>query len=327
MAKILSQEEIDALLSDVSGDGDGSALNAQEEKKVSLYDFKRPNLVSKEHLRLLENIHEGLVRNFSVFLSAQLRMIVDMNLIAVDQVQYSEFVMSIAPPGAIYVGELENPYSKFVLEVSPQLVIFIVERLFGGQGEFVDELRQISIIEQRIMKRIIDRVADEITKNWKPVKQIDCTVSRFENNPEFVQIVPASEPVIVMSMEVKIRGNVNMINLCYPYMWIQNILASPDIQDKVLLGATDSSENEKHIMDLNLKRTNIDLRTILGISKVSIKDFMNMEKGDVLILDTKIDHHVPVYLNNRKLYTAAIGQYNGQYSCRINSVIEGADNE
>lgn len=327
MAKILSQEEIDALLNDVSNDGDGGTIHSKAEKKVSLYDFKHPNLVSKEQLRLLENIHEGLVRNFSVFLSAQLRMIVDINLIAVDQVQYSEFVMSIAPPGAIYVGQLEEPYSQFVLEVSPQLAIFIVERLFGGQGEFVSEIRQISVIEQRIMRRVVDRIAGEIAKNWKPVKDVNCSIDRFEHNPEFVQIVPASEPVIVVSMEVTIHGNSTMMNLCYPYMWIQNILSSPEIQDKVLLGSSDSSKNEKEVMKFNLNRTSMSLRALLGKSKVSIQDFMNMEGGDILILNTKIDDQVPVYMNNRKLYLANVGKLNDKYSCRINSVIKGVDDE
>ncbi len=327
MAKILSQEEIDALLNDVAGDGNGGPVSSDDEKKVSLYDFKHPNLVSKEQLRLLENIHEGLVRNFSVFLSAQLRMIVDMNLIAVDQVQYSEFVMSIAPPGAIYLGQLEDPYSQFVLEISPQLAIFIVERLFGGKGEFVTEIRPISVIEQRIMKRVIDRVASEIAKNWKPVKDVKCSVTRFEHNPEFVQIVPASEPVIVVSMEVKIRGNATMMNLCYPYMWIQSILSSPEIQDKVLLGTSDSSEDEKENMKFNLNRTIMDLRTILGKSKVRVGDFMNLELGDVIILDSKTEDQIPVFMENRKLYMATVGQLNGKYSCRINSVITGVDDE
>lgn len=326
MAKILSQDEMDALMDDVSSDGDGGIIHAKEKKKVSLYDFKHPNLFSKEQLRLLENIHEGLVRNFSVFLSAQLRMIVDMNLIAVDQVQFSEFIMSITPPGAIYVGQLEEPYSQFVLEISPQLAIFIVERLFGSQGEIVSEIRQISVIEQRIMKRVIDRVAAEIAKNWKPVKEVKCLVNRFEHNPEFVQIVPASEPVIVVSMEVKIQSNATMINLCYPYMWIQNMLSSPEIQDKVLLGATDASENEKQIMEYNLNRTKMDLRAFLGTGKVTIKDFVNMDEGDVLILDTKTDQ-VPVYMEKRKLYMAEVGQLNGKYSCRINSVMTGVDDE
>ena len=154
MAKILSQDEIDALLTNVSGESESPA-EIEPKQKVAIYDFKHPNLVSKEQLRLLETIHEGLCRNFGVFLSAQLRMIVEMNLLAIDQIMYSEFVMSIAPPSSIYVCVADNPQSQFVLEMNPQLSIFIVERLFGGQGSMVSEVRPISIIEQKVILRIL----------------------------------------------------------------------------------------------------------------------------------------------------------------------------
>ncbi|MBN4081306.1 flagellar motor switch protein FliM, partial [Caldithrix abyssi] len=266
MAKILSQEEIDALLNNVSEEVEPSGGLVEEERKISLYDFKHPNLVSKEQLRLLENIHEDFVRNFSVFLSAQLRMIVEMNLVAVDQVQYSEFIMSIALPGAIYVGSINNPFSPFVLEISPQLSIFIVEKLFGGAGKFITEPRPVSVIEQRIIRRVIDHVAKEVSKIWKPIKEIECTIDRFENNPEFVQIVPSGEPVVVISMGVKIHGTSTMINICYPYTWISNILSTPKIQDKIFLGVSDSSEDEKSAVKINLKRTTLSMRAILGNS-------------------------------------------------------------
>jgi flagellar motor switch protein FliM len=163
---------------------DSDVESAEGQKKLALYDFKHPNLISKEQMRLLENVHEGLVRNLGVYLSAQLRMIVDMNLLAIDQIMYSEFVMSIASPAATYVGQISDPASQFVLEISPQLVIFIVERLFGGQGSFVSISRPISVIERKIMTRVVDRISNEISKNWKSVKEFEWQLQRFESNPE-----------------------------------------------------------------------------------------------------------------------------------------------
>lgn len=248
MTKILTQEEIDSLLTSVSSGDDDLLQKKKSTGKVAVYDFKRPNLISKDQMRLLENIHEGLARNFGVYLSAQLRMIVDMNLLAIDQIMYSEFVMSIVSPGAIYVGDFNAPPSKFVLEISPQLVVFIVERLFGGKGHLIPMVRPISIIEQRIMNRVVQRISAEISKNWEHLKKFDTVVERFESNPEFVQIVSASEPVIVVSMEAKIHNNTSMMNICYPYRWISSILSSPEIQEKVLFGAAEGTEYEKRTM-------------------------------------------------------------------------------
>jgi len=316
MAKILSQDEIDALLSNVSGEAEESE-HVDQQQKVTIYDFKHPNLVSKEQLRLLETIHEGLCRNFSVFLSAQLRMIVEMNLLAIDQIMYSEFVMSIAPPSSIYVCEADQPNSQFVLEMNPQLSIFIVERLFGGQGDMVSEVRPISIIEQKVMRRVVDRIAYEISKNWNSVAHFRTDVKRFESNPEFVQIVPSSEPVVVVSMEIKIHGNSSLMNICYPYMWISNILSTPEVQEKILFGSKDSSQEEKDLVEYNINQTNIDMRTILGRSNVSVKDFLDLKTGDVIKLNNRTNAPLQIYAHNKYVYDAVAGIRNKRYAIRI----------
>ena len=323
MTKILSQEEIDSLLTSVSV---GADLDNQQKKsggKVAVYDFKRPNLISKDQMRLLENIHEGLARNFGVYLSAQLRMIVDMNLLAIDQIMYSEFVMSIVSPGAIYVGDFSAPPSKFVLEISPQLVVFIVERLFGGKGHLIPMVRPISVIEQRIMNRVVQRIAAEISKNWETLKHFETTVDRFESNPEFVQIVSASEPVIVVSMEAKIHNNTSMMNICYPYRWISSILSSPEIQEKVLFGANEGTENEKRIMMKSIASTPLEVRAVLGKGHISIDDFLNLSTDDVILLENRTSEKVSIYAENRLVCTATIGQKNQNNAIRVHTIITG----
>jgi len=318
MAKILSQDEIDALLSNVD-DGDEEGLDQQQ--KISLYDFKHPNLVSKEQMRLLENIHEGVCRNFGVFLSAQLRMIVEMNLLAIDQIMYSEFVMSIAPPSSIYVMHVPKPEGNFVLEINPQLSIFIVERLFGGRGGFVSNVRPISVIEQKIMRRVVDRIAYEINRNWQQVAPFKPEISRFESNPEFVQIVPSSEPVVVASMEVKIHGNSTLMNICYPYMMISNIVSTPEVQEKILFGAKEPSREETELVKFNLVNTPLDLKAVLGTGHITVDDFVNLTEGDVIKLETRTDEALPVYANNKHVFDSIVGVHKNRYAIRILSQV------
>jgi len=316
MAKILSQDEIDALLSNVSNEEDELEQLAHEQK-ISVYDWKHPNLVSKEQMRLLENIHEAVCRNFGVFLSAQLRMIVEMNLLAIDQIMYSEFVMSIAPPSCIYVLDEEQAESNFVLEINPQLAIFVVERLFGGRGSFVANVRPVSVIEQKVMNRVVDRIAFEINRNWHMLAPFDSKVTRFESNPEFVQIVPSSEPVVVASMEVKIHGNSTLMNICYPYMLISNILSRPEVQEKVLFGAKEPSEIETKQVKQNLVRTPLDLKAVLGRGHISIDEFIKLKEGDVIKLETRTDQALPVYVNNKHVFDSIVGTHKRRFALRI----------
>lgn len=323
MAKVLSQEEIDALLNSVSGGEETSAEESIDLKKVALYDFKHPNLISKEQMRLLDNIHEGMVRNLGVYLSAQLRMIIDINLLAIDQIMYSEFVMSITTPAAIYVGSIDDPSSYFVMEISPQLVIFIVERLFGGPGNFYQIARPVSVIERKIMNRVVERIAREISKNWNNVKQFNCEFRRFESNPEFVQIVPAQEPVVVVSMEVKVRGNTAMINFCYPYMWISSVLSNTDVQDKLLFGVKEPSQEEREIIVSSLQRTRVPFKAYLGKSHLTVGEVLNLRKGDVIRLNTPVNGKVPAYVQNRHTFNGILGKKDKNYAIKIQNILRG----
>ncbi len=326
MAKILSQEEIDALLTSVS-ESTVTTADQTQKQKVTLYDFKHPNLISKEQMRLLEAIHESLCRDFSVFLSAQLRMIVEMNLLAIDQIMYSEFVMSIAPPSCLYVCNVEPPSSHFVLEMSPQLAIFIVERLFGGPGSPVTDIRPISVIEQKVMARVINRFLEDLSQSWELVTHFDAEIQRYESNPEFVQIVPSSEPVVVVSMEVKIHGHTTLLNISYPYMWVSSIISSPEVQDKILYGSIEASTDEQKIIQENLMQTPANVNVRLGKSRISIRDFLDLQVGDVIQLENRTDNLLAVYINNKHAFNGVVGLRKNHYAVRIESIEEGEKNE
>jgi len=323
MAKVLSQEEIDALLTSIPTGGEADQESESKQQKITLYDFKHPNLISKEQMRLLENIHEGMVRNLGVFLSAQLRMIVDISLMTIDQIMYSEYVMSISSPAATYVGTISDPHSQFVLDLSPQLVVFIVERLFGGQGSFGQINRSISIIERKIMKRVVNRIAVEISKNWNSLKEFDCDFVRFESNPEFVQIVPASEPVIVVSMEVKIRGVSSLLNFCYPYIWVSSIISTPEVQDRILFGAKQTSTDEINAVSDSLSSTKVCVKSLLGSNWLRVSEIINLKIGDVIPLNTRISRSIPIYIQNKYTYNGTVGNRNRNYAVRIESIAKG----
>jgi len=321
MAKILSQEEIDNLLSNViEGKSESETSSLEPKKKVTTYDFKRPNLISKEQLRLLSNIHEALVRSIAVFLSAQLRMIVEMELIGIDQIMYSEFVMSISSPGAIYVGEIDEPYSKLILEMSPQLIALTVERLFGGEGTYTPATHTVSVIERKIMKRIVDKIAEELGQKWETVKKFSCGFSRFEHNAEFVQIVPASEPVIVASIEVKVRGTSTMLNICYPYVWISNVISNPEVQQKIMFGNVEKNQVHTDLVEYNVHHTDIDVKAILGRTNLSVADCLDLRIGDVLQLNRRTNEQIDVLSGDKQIFKGTIGKKNKNYAVKISEI-------
>ncbi len=324
MAKILSQAEIDALLSTVTEDtSDLEQVGGGPPRRVVLYDFKHPNLISKEQMRLLENIHENFSRNFGVFLSAQLRMIVEIELLAIDQLLYSEFVMSIAPPGVLYVLEMNEPPGETIVELSPNLVVFIVEKLFGGKGTFsTSTSRAISAIEQKIMLRVTERAIRELSSVWSTITSIDINITRYESNPEFIQIIPSAEPVVVVSLQIKIHDNKTLMNFCYPYSWLSDMIGHPDIQEKIKFGSGEASDEERDILKDHLLKATCPIRAVLGGTSITVQDFINLQIGDLLVLNEKLEEENTILIKDKPMFKGIVGRRDKNRAVLVTDVIE-----
>lgn len=324
MAKILSQAEIDALLSTVTEDtSDLERVVGGPPRRVALYDFKHPNLISKEQMRLLENIHENFARNFGMFLSAQLRMIVEIELLAIDQLLYSEFVMSIAPPGVLYVLEMDKPAGEAILELSPSLVIFIVEKLFGGKGAFTTSAsRTISAIEQKIMHRVTERGIQELANVWTPVAPVKINITQYESNPEFIQIIPSAEPVVVVSLQIKIHDNKTLMNFCYPYSWISDMIGRPDLQEKLQFGSGETSTEDRSMLEGHLLKVTCPVRATLGGTSITIQDFINLQAGDLLVLNEKPDEENTILIKEKPMFKGIVGRRDKYRAVLITDIIE-----
>ncbi|UCD16386.1 MAG: flagellar motor switch protein FliM, partial [Candidatus Zixiibacteriota bacterium] len=203
MAKILSQDEIDALLSTVSSsepepvDEPGKSEHV---RSVVTYDFKHPNRVSKDQLRTLENMHDNFAGHIGSTLSAMLRTMVDVDLISVDQINYSEYIMSLVSPSSTYTFSAKPLEGLCVIDYSPTLVFAFIDRMFGGGEKVLEIERELTGIERSVMTRIAGRIFNDLEDAWKNMVPVTIEQKSFETNPQFVQVVPAGETVIVVSL-------------------------------------------------------------------------------------------------------------------------------
>ena len=323
MAEILSQKEIDALLSTVSIDegADGTPEEGEEAevetKSASLYDFKHPNRVSKDQLRTLQNIHETFAKTFNAYMAVRLRTIVDINLISVDQLQYSEFILSISDPSCIYIFRVEELNGVGILEVSPQLVLYIVDRLFGGKGGSSEEARVITSIEQTVMKKIIEKAMENLATSWQQVSPLTFILESFESNPDVVQIAPPGETVITISLEIKIQDTSSLMNICYPYLTLEDIISKLNVQHFVSMTKKEVSDEETEMINDRMKLTALPLVTYLGRTDITIKDLINMKSGDVLRLDRRIDDLLEIEIGGSKKFLGRPGISGKRKSVKI----------
>lgn len=327
MAKPLSQREIDALLDATveapeeqpqpAERSDEPAEDIQGLNYIEPYNFKRPRLFSQDQARVLSYVHEAFARDLSVYLSAQLRTIVDINLESVDQVIYSEFVMSSAPPSAIYVVEVMDLDHKIVLEIDPRLAIYTIEKLFGGPGVFIDEKREISQIEQKIMRKVMDEVFDKLESAWEQAIEIDLEVDAFETNAEFVQIIPAAEPAFVANYTVKIYEETSSINICYPYILLEKMLSTSDMKQWLSSAISEAPPEVRERYERRLQASEVEVRAELGRARVPLPELLRLEEGDVIPLERRVKDPVRVYVNGREKFKASAGNSGTRRAIKI----------
>ena len=322
MSKILSQEEIDALLDSVSKTKSYEQIEKVRERSVHLYDFKHPDRVSKEQLRTLRTIHDGFARTFSTYLSTILRTMVDINLLSIDQVSYSEYMMALSEPSCIYILKSDTLQSRSILEVNPQLSLLIVDRLLGGTGKTLsNEMREITVIEQNIMRKIIDRALEILNDVWHHIIPIKLSYDGFESNPQFVQIAPASEVAVIIFFEILIRDLTYPLNICFPYFVLEPVM--PKLTGQTWLAQTSrkAPEDSKNIIRERLTYTKIPVSVHLGNKNITLRQLVNMKIGDIITLDTKTTDSLKILTKDKVKLFAKPGNLGKKRAVKVIDIV------
>jgi len=310
VAKILSQEEIDALLTTVTsgeGEGEGASYSNEKLRSIVAYDFKHPNRVSKDQIRTLENLHDNFAGHFGSMLSAVLRSIVDVDLVSVDQITYSEFIMSLVSPSCTYTFSAEPLDGVCLVDFNPTLTFSVIDRMFGGHGKIMETERELTGIERSVMSRLVQRVYGELARAWEHLVQISIEQKSFETNPQFIQIVPPGETVVVISFQVRLFQSTGLLTICYPYVSLEPIVGRLSAQNWIDATKKKNQEEDRQTNIHNVKQVGATLAAELLRTTIKMRDFLDLKIGDVIPSDMKIDSPMSVLVNRRIKLMARAG--------------------
>ena len=310
MAKILSQDEIDALLTTVtSGEVESNSESFDDAKlrSVVAYDFKHPNRVSKDQVRTLENMHDNFAGHFGSALSALLRTIVDVDLVSVDQITYSEFIMSLVTPSCTYTFSAEPLEAVCLVDFNPTLTFSFIDRMFGGHGKILENERDLTGIERSVMSRLVERLYQILERSWEHLVKIQIEQKSFETNPQFIQIVPPGETVVVISFQIKLFQSTGLLTICYPYVSLEPIVSKLSAQNWIDATKKKNLDQDREINASNLKGVESEISTVLLQTSLKMNDFLNLKVGDVIPSEKKINLPIDIRVNGRKKFTAKPG--------------------
>ena len=320
--QILTQEEIDALLSAMDSGEVDLEEEAKSETEVVAYNLTSQNIMLRDQFYALEEVYDKFATLFEAHLSSVLQRSMEVEFVSTEMVKYQECISAFSSPTSFTVFTMDPLIGSAMLAIEPRLVYSLIDCMFGGDGKPTERMREFTLIEQRMVRRFASEVLTNLQQAWKTIDPISIAIKRAEIKPEFVHLASPNDLMVVIVFAVKGQEFSGNIHLCIPYLMLEPI--KDKLSSKYLRG-----KNQEHTwreqLEMLLQDTPVTIIAELGITSRSVKDLLDLQVNDVLQLNTGPEDlitltvdHVPKYLGfpgiikgNRAVEIAALLQKNG----------------
>jgi flagellar motor switch protein FliM len=327
MGDILSQNEIDELLKALNtGEIDVQQMQTTtHEKKVRSHDFRRPSKFAKDHIKTLQIINDTYARLITNFLSGYLRTLVQVEVANVEAVSYYEFNNSISNPVVLAVVDFTPLAGSIIFEISPAIAFALVDRILGGKGTMIDKVRGFTEIELAIIERIVIQILNLMKEPWENVIAIRPRLEKIETNAQFAQIISPNEMVALVTFNARIGEVEGMINICIPHMVVEPIV--PKLCTRFWFSTIEKevTRETKESIETKIENTKVPVRAILGKTTINVNDFIELQPGDVLPLDTSINGELEIMVGELLKFHAKPGVKKNKVSVKVTEVVRRED--
>lgn len=303
----------DEFSNDISGSSD-----EDYKKGYKLYNFRRPDKFSKDHLRALQDVHREFSRQISLVLTAYLRMHIEIDVVSTDQLTYDEFIRSMPSPITIGIFELNPLPGQILLGLSFEVLSCIVDRMLGGVGLSENRQRELTDIEEALAKKVIERIVKTLEATWSAIIPVQSQVVGLDNSYQMIQVATSGEIVALITFEVQIAGKYfGLISLCFPYPVLENVLANLSTQHIFQTKGITATTEERQKMIQKLNTSKVDLSVLFGSCNITLSEFLDIKEGDILKLDNKTNEDLVVKVNNEKKFFARPGTMKNNVCVKI----------
>jgi len=293
-------------------------LTDDSKKRYKLYNFRRPDKFSKDHLRALQDIHKEFSRQYSLIMAAYLRMPIEISIISVDQLTYDEFTRSMPSPLTIGIVELDKLNGQVLTGISHEVISSIVDRMLGGIGSGEDIPRELTDIEESLARKVLERLIKSLENAWKNIVTLKGEVIDIDNSYSFIQVCNPGEIVALITFEVQISNKqAGLLSLCFPYPVLETILGQLSSQHIFQAKGVETTPEDKENLLNCLEKADVNVDVTFGEISISLKEFLDLKEGDVLKLDTEVTDNLIVSVNKKKKFFARPGTYKKNLAVKI----------
>lgn len=315
MENSLSQADIDALMRALLP-ANGEDLFGGKGGQIRPYDFRRPTKFSKDMLRTLVFVHDNFARLLQNFFLANLRLQVQVHVQHSSQYSYSEYTQLLPSPSVVATLQLNPLPGLCLMEVSQNVAFALLDRVFGGSGSDAQPERGLSEIEVAVMQRMISDLLSPLSEAWRNIAEISPSVSGMETNPIFLQTSAPSEVLAVVTLSMQIGEHMGHIGIAMPYATVEQVLTKPGAS--WWLSPSDPVPAEGGTaLHSSLQDAPVQVRVGLGQSRITVAEFADLKLGDLILLNSRTDAEVPVYIGNSLTYLGRPGIVGNRMSVQI----------
>jgi len=324
--KILSQDEIDALLKGVAT---GAVETAPKElapaEAITAFNFAGQDRIVRGRMAALDIIHDRFIKLLAATFTRSLHRSIDLRLKSTEIVKFGTLMNRLPLPSSLVIFKMEPLRGNGLLAMDAPLVYLLTDYYFGGGGQthVKPEGRDFTPIQLRIIRNIGDLALLDLEKAWKGAHAIKAEVLRVESNPQFAMIITARELALVISLEMEIGDITKEFFLCYPYSMLE------PIKEKLSAGFMNDQYDVNQHWAIRLREEiqfcPMEIAVELGQATIHVGDLIGFAPGDVVLLDKSYGDPVVASIENIPKFKGMLGVVKGQQALQILSVIKSGD--
>ncbi len=322
MNQVLTQDEINALLRGLSdSDVETDTFEDAQEEGIRKYDLASQERIIRGRMPTMELIHDRFARSFRTGLSKFLGRTCFINVGGIEIVKFGLFMKKLPLPSSLHIYRMPPLQGYALLVVSTPLVFGMVDSLFGGKGsgKVKIEGREYTAIETRLIGKVVMMALEILKEAWAPIHPVDFVYVRSEFNPLAIAIVPPTDVVIIVTIEVELEQESTTLTLCTPYSTIE------PIRQKLTTGfQSNRLEIDTTVirrMESNIKRTSVDMRVELAKGKITTRDALDLNVGDIIPMETNPTEEAMIQVESIPKYKGFVGSYRGSRAIRLTKPI------
>lgn len=312
MAKILTQAEIDALLS-AAGDAPRGRRKPAQTGPVVRYNFRRPDRVSKEQMHALQFLHERGARNLSTSLSAYLRTTINLSVASVEQFSYQEFLSSLSDPTAFYSLSIAPFDEVGAIEINPSVAFAMMDRMLGGTGQSAAVSRPLTEIEQNVVDEVVKLLLDGLAEAWKAVTSLTFSIRGRETRPQMLQVAAPNEIVCAVIFDLKVGDVRGMISLCIPTNVVET---AGTVSTAWQRQRRELTPTERAWMTENLARVAMPVVPLIR-TRLKTGAVLALKPGEIVMLPLSADRPLDVYVGGVRKLSGRLASERGRLAVQI----------